>query len=61
MNQLAERLRALHHADAPLILPNAWDVASARAVDSLAWTNAALSGAAASITRTRLSWGIRGP
>jgi 2-methylisocitrate lyase-like PEP mutase family enzyme len=30
---LAERLRSLHHADAPLILPNAWDVSSARAVE----------------------------
>src|SRR5215468_461495 len=28
----AERLRALHHAGAPLLLPNAWDAASARAV-----------------------------
>ena len=26
----AERLRALHHADRPLVLPNAWDAASAR-------------------------------
>jgi 2-methylisocitrate lyase-like PEP mutase family enzyme len=33
MNDLARRLRALHHADVPLILPNAWDVASARAVE----------------------------
>ncbi|MGH0031875.1 MAG: isocitrate lyase/PEP mutase family protein, partial [Myxococcota bacterium] len=32
---LADRaltLRALHHGDAPLVLPNAWDEASARAV-----------------------------
>ena len=29
----AERLRDLHHAPQPLILPNAWDVASARAVE----------------------------
>ncbi|MHB1785433.1 MAG: isocitrate lyase/PEP mutase family protein, partial [Acidimicrobiales bacterium] len=29
---LATRLRLLHHADTPLILPNAWDAASARAV-----------------------------
>lgn len=29
----AERLRALHHGPAPLILPNAWDVASALAVE----------------------------
>ncbi|HET7521418.1 MAG TPA: isocitrate lyase/phosphoenolpyruvate mutase family protein [Candidatus Limnocylindria bacterium] len=29
----AERLLSLHHAAQPLILPNAWDVASARAVE----------------------------
>jgi 2-methylisocitrate lyase-like PEP mutase family enzyme len=28
----ADRLRALHHAADPLVLPNAWDAASARAV-----------------------------
>jgi 2-methylisocitrate lyase-like PEP mutase family enzyme len=33
MKELAERLRALHHAAQPLILPNAWDVASARAIE----------------------------
>lgn len=31
----AERLRALHHADVPLVLVNAWDVASARIIESL--------------------------
>lgn len=30
--EAAERLRALHHANAPLVLPNAWDASSARAV-----------------------------
>lgn len=29
----ARRLRELHHADPPLILANAWDVASARAIE----------------------------
>jgi len=29
---LASRLRALHQADTPLVLPNAWDAATARAV-----------------------------
>jgi 2-methylisocitrate lyase-like PEP mutase family enzyme len=33
LTELAERLRALHHGPAPLILPNAWDVASALAVE----------------------------
>ena len=28
----ATRLRALHHAAEPLVLPNAWDAASARVV-----------------------------
>ena len=32
LQDAAERLRALHHGDAPLVLPNAWDAASARAV-----------------------------
>jgi 2-methylisocitrate lyase-like PEP mutase family enzyme len=30
----AERLRALHHGDRPLVMPNAWDVASARSVET---------------------------
>jgi 2-methylisocitrate lyase-like PEP mutase family enzyme len=29
---LAERLRALHHGPGPLVLPNAWDAVTARAV-----------------------------
>jgi 2-methylisocitrate lyase-like PEP mutase family enzyme len=43
----AERLRALHHEPGVLVLPNAWDVASARALDAagfpaLATTSAGL-------------------
>jgi 2-methylisocitrate lyase-like PEP mutase family enzyme len=30
--ELASRLRDLHHAEDPLVLPNAWDAATARAV-----------------------------
>lgn len=33
LRTLAERLRQLHHATAPLVLPNAWDVMSARAIE----------------------------
>jgi 2-methylisocitrate lyase-like PEP mutase family enzyme len=32
LREHAERLRALHHDDRPLVLPNAWDAASARMV-----------------------------
>lgn len=32
LQDAAERLRALHHGNAPLVLPNAWDASSARAV-----------------------------
>lgn len=48
---LADHFRALHHADRPLVLPNAWDVGSALAVEragapALATTS---SGVAASL------------
>ncbi|NIK61325.1 isocitrate lyase/PEP mutase family protein [Kribbella shirazensis] len=41
-----ELLRSLHHADAPLLLPNAWDVASARAVVAAGFPVVATSSAA---------------
>src|SRR5712691_12059156 len=31
----AERFLALHHGDAPLLMPNPWDVGSARILESL--------------------------
>ncbi|HTS15083.1 MAG TPA: isocitrate lyase/phosphoenolpyruvate mutase family protein [Candidatus Sulfotelmatobacter sp.] len=43
---LAERLRELHVPGRPLILPNAWDVASARAVESAGFAAIATSSAA---------------
>jgi 2-methylisocitrate lyase-like PEP mutase family enzyme len=48
---LATRLRLLHHADTPLILPNAWDAASARAVEGAGFTAVATTsgGVAASL------------
>jgi 2-methylisocitrate lyase-like PEP mutase family enzyme len=47
----AERLRALHHAPEPLILPNAWDAASARLVQDAGFPAVATtsSGVAASL------------
>jgi 2-methylisocitrate lyase-like PEP mutase family enzyme len=42
----AERLRALHHGDRPLLLPNAWDSASARAVEAAGFDAVATSSSA---------------
>jgi 2-methylisocitrate lyase-like PEP mutase family enzyme len=49
--ELAEQLRALHHAAEPLVLPNAWDAASARAVEAARFPAVAStsSGVAASL------------
>jgi 2-methylisocitrate lyase-like PEP mutase family enzyme len=43
----ADALLAAHHADRPLVLPNAWDVASARAVEAAGFFVATSSGAIA--------------
>ncbi|MBV9737837.1 MAG: isocitrate lyase/phosphoenolpyruvate mutase family protein [Candidatus Eremiobacteraeota bacterium] len=43
--QKARRLRELHHAGEPLILVNAWDVASARIVETLGFPAVATSSA----------------
>ena len=42
----AARLLALHHSEAPLLLPNAWDVASARALEEMGFPAVATSSAA---------------
>lgn len=39
----AEQLRSLHHGSQPLLLPNAWDVSSARAVEAAAFPVVATS------------------
>ena len=56
MSEMASRLRALHHASEILVLPNAWDVASARIFEEagfaaiattsagVAWSNGVLDG-----------------
>ena len=41
----AERFRSLHHADHPLILPNAWDVPSARVFEESGFPAVATSSA----------------
>jgi 2-methylisocitrate lyase-like PEP mutase family enzyme len=45
LRQKAQALRALHAGPAPLLLPNAWDVASARLVASLGFPAVATSSA----------------
>lgn len=42
----AARLLALHHTEVPLLLPNAWDVASARALEEMGFPVVATSSAA---------------
>lgn len=42
----AERLRAAHRPGSPLVLPNAWDVASARAVEAAGFAAVATSSSA---------------
>jgi 2-methylisocitrate lyase-like PEP mutase family enzyme len=50
---LAERLFAAHQADRPLILPNAWDAASARAVEGAGYFVATSSNAIAAVIGER--------
>ncbi|HLN16883.1 MAG TPA: isocitrate lyase/phosphoenolpyruvate mutase family protein [Acidimicrobiales bacterium] len=50
----AERLRELHHGPAPLVLPNAWDAASARLVEAAGFPVVATSSGALNAS---LGWG----
>jgi len=47
----AERLRALHHRDRPLVLPNAWDVPSARVFEDAGFPAVATSSAGVMVSR----------
>jgi 2-methylisocitrate lyase-like PEP mutase family enzyme len=49
-NSTAEWLRAMHHGPRPLVLPNAWDPASARAFAEAGFAALATSSAAVAIT-----------
>jgi 2-methylisocitrate lyase-like PEP mutase family enzyme len=46
----AETLRALHHTDEPLVLPNAWDVPSARSVEPAGFPAVATTSAGVAAT-----------
>jgi 2-methylisocitrate lyase-like PEP mutase family enzyme len=50
LREHAERLRSLHHGDRPLLLPNAWDAASARMVAEEGFPVVATASAAVSDT-----------
>lgn len=45
LREKAERLRALHHADRPLVLANVWDAASARLIEAAGFEALATSSA----------------
>ena len=45
LSDAAERLRALHHSDDLLVLPNAWDAASARLFESMGYPAVATTSA----------------
>ena len=49
----ADRLRALHHAGTPLVLPNAWDVVSARLIEEAGFPAVATTSAGVAWT---LGW-----
>ena len=53
MTDKAERFRALHHEGPPLLMPNAWDVGSAKLLESLGFQALATtsSGSAAALGR----------
>ena len=54
LRDAAETLRAAHHASRPLVLPNAWDAASARAVEAAGFPVVATSShAVADVLGTR--------
>jgi 2-methylisocitrate lyase-like PEP mutase family enzyme len=58
MTELAERFRALHHGDAPLLLPNPWDVGSAKLLASLGFQALATTSSGFAATLGRLDGSV---
>src|SRR3954469_3260483 len=58
MTASAERFRALHHADAPLLLPNPWDVGSAKLLASLGFQALATTSSGFAATLGRLDGSV---
>ena len=54
----AERFLALHHGDAPLLLPNPWDIGSARIFESLGFHALATTSAGHAATLGRLDGAV---
>ena len=54
----AEHFLALHHGDAPLLMPNAWDAGSARIFESLGFEALATTSSGHAATLGRLDGGV---
>src|SRR5881296_1124693 len=54
----AEHFLALHHGDAPLLMPNPWDVGSARIFESLGFQALATTSSGHAATLGRLDGGV---
>src|SRR3954462_14381731 len=58
MTPLADRFRALHDADAPLLLPNPWDVGSAKLLASIGFKALATTSSGFAATLGRLDGSV---
>src|SRR4051812_35716439 len=58
MTELAERFRSLHHGDGPLLLPNPWDVGSAKVLASLGFQALATTSSGHAATLGRLDGSV---
>ena len=54
----ADRFLALHHGDAPLLMPNAWDAGSARLFESLGFDAVATTSSGFAATLARLDGSV---
>src|SRR3954468_21848003 len=58
MTELAERFRSLHQGDGPLLLPNPWDVGSAKVLASLGFQALATTSSGHAATLGRLDGSV---